>query len=286
MPRVSDDLNSSIAKSRQVIADDGAGAAERNALRTAVIESATAMRGAPCDPALKRAYLSSVTAYTRAKLKAVKDDYAASEVQWSTLLDKHVVQTLAQQTSDGLVSESEQMKAIMAHDLVSTAFWRANALRGEIADDGEKACARFERGEAIAKLVLKDPRKEPAPTFRRDPDEARDQVRTYARKAALKALSVAPSDLCDRPSKERLVEGLEGYWDKRSGELWNAEHVRQRDVEATQAAWQSPADLEIEAKIVDLIRRGHLTKRDIIKRQRDEYAPLFARAGPAARTCA
>lgn len=285
MPRVSDTMESSIAKSRTVTPDDGPGAAERDTLREEVIRTAREMRADPCDPALKRGYLKAVTAYARAKLKAARGDPAVVDAQWSSLLDRHAVQTMELQVSDGFVSEGDQMSAVMAHNLAAAAFWRMSGRTPEMAADGTEACRRFKNSEAQPELKLKDPRDEPAPVHR-DRDAAREENRENARAVAMKALSVDTASLCVGRNKDALVEALKYYWDQRSGELWNAEHVRQRDVEETRAAWQSPADREIEAQTVELIRQGHLTKRDVIKRQRDEFEPLFARAGRPARACA
>jgi hypothetical protein len=244
------------------------------------------MRAAPCDPAAKRAYLKSVTAYTRVKLKAAKGDPAVVDAQWSSLLDKHAVQAMAQQVSDGFVSENDQMQAVMSHSLAAAAFWRMNGATPAMAADATEGCRRFKASEAQPELELKDPRDEPVVVVHHDREAAREDNRENARRVALEGLSVDPSSLCVGRNKDAFVERLEYYWDQRSGELWNAEHVRQRAVEETRAAWQSPADLRIEGMIVDFIRQGHLTKKDIVKRRRDDFAPLFARAGPAARACA
>ena len=157
-PRVPDTMESSIARSRQVIADDGPGAAGRDSLRQAVLDTARQLRGSACDPKRKQAYLKSVTAYTRAKLRAVKDDYAASEVQWRSLLDAHVIQTFEQQVSDGFVTEDDQLKAVMNHSLAAAAFLRLNAGSEEAPTESTEACERQADGKPQPPLKLKDPR--------------------------------------------------------------------------------------------------------------------------------
>ncbi|MDQ8028508.1 MAG: hypothetical protein REJ23_07255 [Brevundimonas sp.] len=231
----------SVAASNDVHADEAEGSADRNQIRRAVIQRARALRAAPCNAGAKAAYLAAVSAYSVAKMEAVR---AGEEDQWRTALDDQFGQVTDQQVMDGFVTMRESGQAMMAG---ARQGWlgrmvRDNGEAGASDWDGPGACERHQAGEVLPQLKLEHPRARPQPAPVSSDRENQATLLRVARESANTALDKDP---CSADGRRAMLSGLSYYYEMR--------HSRR-------SFWPKDAgpDRYIDGRVTSLIRRGKL----------------------------
>ncbi len=247
----------SVAASNDVHADDAEGSAQRNQIRRAVIQRARALRAAPCNAGARAAYLAAVSAYSVAKMEAVR---SGTEDQWRTAMDDQFGQVTDQQVMDGFVTMGESGRAMMAG---ARQGWLGRMMQGgdgeaDMSGMGEAdACRRQQAGEELPPLKLEHPHVRPQP---RPVSSERENQATLLRVAREAANDALEKDPCSPEGRKAMLSGLSHYYEMR--------HSRRQ-------FWPRDAgpDRYIDGRLTSLIRRGKL--------QHGELPRWVALAAPA-----
>lgn len=257
----------SVAQANDVHADDGEGAARRNEIRRAVIRRAQGLRAAPCNTKAKADYLTAVSAYSVAKMAAVR---AGTEDQWRTALDDQFGQVVDQQVMDGFVTMRESGEAMMAG---ANQGWFGRMTGGRQADIPEMndvtACERQQAGEELPPLKLEHPhvRAQPRPVSTERENQA--TLLRVTREAANDALGKDP---CTAEGREAIISGLSYYYEMR--------HTRRH-------FWPRDAgpDRAIDGRVASLIRRGKLQHSELPRWVALAAPDVAATSGVAGAAC-
>ena len=110
----------------------GPGAAARAALRQGVINSASALRSAPCDEAAKQTYIQAFRDYAAAKI-AMQRTQVSYAKYWMTSEDKRAISTVEDLAESGHITTADQRSAMLG----STAQGRAMLVAMAGAEDEE-----------------------------------------------------------------------------------------------------------------------------------------------------
>jgi hypothetical protein len=256
----------SVAQANDVYADDDAGAAQRNAVRRAVITKAQGLRAAPCNARAKSEYLAAVSAYAVAKMAAVR---AGEEDQWRTALDDQFGQVTDQQVWDGFVTMRESREAMMAG---ASRGWFGGLGRAGQADEGANdatACERQQAGVELPPLKLEHPRARPQPRPVSSDRQNHETLFRLTREAANEALGKDP---CTAEGKAQMISGLSYYYEMR---------------DTRRQFWPQNAgpDRAIDGRVASLIRRGKLRRSELPGSVARAAPEVAATPGEAGATC-
>lgn len=259
----------SVAQANDVYADEADGAAQRNEIRRAVIQRARALRAAPCNAKAKAAYLAAVSAYSVAKMDAVR---AGTEDQWRTALDDQFGQVTEQQVMDGFVTMRESGQAVMAG---ANRGWFGRMMQGDGDEAGmpgmdeATACERQQAGEALPPLKLEHPRARPQPRPVSTERENQATLLRVTREAANEALGKDP---CTPEGRRAIISGLSYYYEMR--------HSRR-------SFWPKDAgpDRAIDGRVASLIRRGKLQHSELPRWVALAAPSVAATSGVAGSVC-
>jgi hypothetical protein len=248
----------------------GDGDPERQRLREAVIEAATAFRLSPCNEELKKKYIEAALAYARAfvvlagcpNFPICPDNDAAMESAkkvFRSPADARVRAAMSDVHEMGIRIKDYPGRLGLAIDFLSGSTGRGDE---EFSCRDVKAPAPRRSEERQAAAAAPAPRRFDEPATRKDIDR---ETRERWRNNTLEALRRPGPSLCSGEGRRVFVAVVNNYYTQR----WVSQHgyaVRTREEQAeVEQAWSTVLDQQIDGLVRDFYADGYLRPNDLSK---------------------
>jgi hypothetical protein len=261
---------------------------ERNRLREAVIEAATAFRLSPCNEALKKKYFEAVNAYARAfvvlagcpNFPLCRDNDAAMENAkkvFHSPADARVREAMSSVHDMGIGINDYPGPLKLAIDHLSGSTGRGN--EGFSCRDVEAPKRVEQRRPSDAPLP---PAQRPSAGW--DRKQIDRESRERYRKNVLKDLRRPGPALCAGRDRELLIAGLNQYYSTREFEQHGPVRRSREDKIEIEREWASGTDQQIDSLVRDFYTEGYIRPNDLHKSQTVDK--VLAGLKPTNRACA
>ena len=243
---------------------------DRDRLRDAVIETATAFTLSPCNAALKQKYVEAAAAYARAFITVAGCPKYPTCMPDDALMEK--AKQLFKSPADGRVKQA--MRTV--HDMGINARDypdKIGPVVAHLAESGypfdEEFSCTSQQASAAARSLNQPVAAPPPPTRNVDntPDrrEIDRQSREHYRNRTLESLRRPGPQLCADPQRTLFVAGVNQYYAMRFSQQ-HGSGVRTPEEQAQiERAWSTALDQQIDSLVRDFVVEGYIRRQDLKK---------------------
>lgn len=260
---------------------------ERNKLRAAVIEAATAFTLSPCSDALKRQYLEAAAAYARAFVTLGGCPNYPSCLPDDALMER--ANQIFRSPADARVKraiEAIHRMGISTKDYPNKIGPAVAHLAGSGVSFGDEPFSCTSAQARAAKPLDDSPAGTPPPrpvTQTRDQNEIDRATHEHYRNRMIESLRRPGPAWCSDPERRIFVNGIRQWYSLRHSALHGPAVRTPEEKREIEQAWSSALDQQIDTLVREFFVAGYFSRKDL------GWAPwfdeVFSGATPSGHAC-